>query len=428
MMILNCGEVMKFYFESYGCTMNKGEAKLMEDILKNEGHGIVDDENLTDAYVLVTCTVIETTELKMMKRIQEFSKTKKPVIISGCMASVQKDQILKQNLDVKFLLPQDFRKIVKIAEALEKQSFLIEREGDLPPTKPHKTADAIIPIASGCLGSCTYCITRIARGKLKSCPPEMVLESIKKKLSEGYKEIRLTSQDNAVYGADINSDLPFLLDGISKLDGDFRVRVGMMNPDNVKPMLSEIIQAYKDPRIYKFLHLPFQSGSKRILENMKRGYSIEDFLFVIDSFRRSFPELTVSTDVIVGFPGETEEDFEKSVALIKELRPNILNITRFSVRPKTEAMDMENKIPSRIAKDRSRILSKIQSEISHEINKTYVGKTVRILVTEHGKSETMMGRTDTYKTVVMEDEVKLCQFVDVEIVDCTEIYLKGKAL
>ncbi len=408
--------------------MNQGEARIMQEVLKKSGHSIVDDLDHSDALVLVTCTVIETTELRMMRRLNTFSKTGKPVVVAGCMASVQKDDILASNPNAILLSPQAIKDIGKIAEKLSEKVPRIKKEIIETGTSIKKTTDAIIPISSGCLGSCSYCITRIARGALRSCPPEFLIESMRKALEEGYKEIRLTSQDTAAYGADINFNLPSLLRKIETLDGEFRVRVGMMNPENVLPILQDIIEAYKDKRIYKFLHLPVQSGSKRILKKMGRKYMQDDFFKVVRHFREAFPEITISTDIIVGFPSESEEDFLDSVELIKTLRPNILNITRFSPRPKTEAMNMVDKIPSRIAKQRSRELTKIHEDISREINKEFVDRKERILITEPGKNNTMMGRTDTYKPVVVEDEVQVGDFVDVEITEARDIYLKGRIL
>lgn len=408
--------------------MNRGEARIMEDILKQRGHSIVDKLNHSDALVLVTCTVIETTELKMIKRLKAFSKTGKPVIVAGCMASVQKDDILASNPNAILLSPHDIYDIGKIADKLSEVESSLTKNKICKSQKIKKTADAIIPISSGCLGSCSYCITRIARGKLRSCPPDFLFESIRKALGEGYKEIRLTSQDTAAYGADINYDLPSLLGKIGSMEGEFRIRVGMMNPENVMPIIPEIIETYKNQRIYKFLHLPVQSGNEKILKKMGRKYTIDEFFRTIKDFRSAFPDITISTDIIVGFPGESERDFMESVELVKILRPNILNITRFSPRPKTEAMNMKDKIPSRIAKERSRILTKIHADISRSINKEFVGRKERILITEHGKNGTMMGRTDSYKPVVLEDEVQLCDFVDVEIIEAIDFYLKGRVL
>jgi MiaB-like tRNA modifying enzyme len=419
---------MKFYFESYGCTMNQGEAKILESILKEKGHIIVGDIKDSDVLVLVTCTVIETTELRMLRRLEEFAKTEKSIVVAGCMASVQKEKILAKSPNAMILTPQHLSNIEQIAFRISKGYAQVSQEKVESETESKTKADAIIPIASGCLGSCTYCITRIARGKLRSCPPEFLIESMKKALTEGYREIRLSAQDTAAYGADIDFDLPTLLKKIEELDGAFRVRVGMMNPENVLPILPYIIDGYEDPRIYKFLHLPVQSGSESVLKRMGRKYTIDEFYKVIEHFREAFPEITISTDIIVGFPGEDESEFRESVNLIKKLKPNILNITRFSPRPKTEAMNMENKVPSRIAKERSRELTNIHADISRDINKRCVGNLERILITEHGKNKTMMGRTDSYIPVVVEDAVHICDFIDVRITEASDIYLKGKVL
>jgi MiaB-like tRNA modifying enzyme len=408
--------------------MNQGEAKVMEDILKEKGHSIVENQKDSDALVLVTCTVIETTELKMKKRLSQFSKTGKPVVVAGCMASVQKEEIIKENLNALIVPPEDFRNIDSIISNLASGELEIQRRELIPPSALSKTADAIIPISSGCLGSCTYCITRVARGELRSCPSEFVVDSARKILKEGYKEIRLSAQDTAVYGADINTDLPTLLLKVQEIEGDFRVRVGMMNPDNLMSILQDVIEAYKDPRIYKFLHVPVQSGSVEILKKMGRKYSIDEFFLVVKEFRENFPYITISTDVIVGFPGESDEDFNQTVKLVKKLRPNILNITRFSARPKTKAAKMEDKVPSRIAKDRSRELARIHLEISRDINNKLVGREEGILITEYGKNKTLMGRTNSYKPVVVKDDVKLCEFVDVKITEARDTYLMGKVL
>ena len=406
--------------------MNQGEARIMQDILKEKGHSIVDDLKHSDALVLVTCTVIETTELRMKRRLKTFSKTGKPVVVAGCMASVQRDDILASNPNAIILTPRALGDIGKVAKELSEEEPRTKREIIEREMSTKKTTDAIIPISSGCLGGCTYCITRVARGELRSFTPELLIENMRKALAEGFKEIRITSQDTAAYGADINCDLPSLLGEIEELEGEFRIRIGMMNPENVMPILPGIIDAYKDQRVYKFLHLPVQSGSERLLKKMGRKYSIDDFLQVVKAFKKTFFDITISTDIIVGFPGESESDFVKSVELIKRLRPNILNITRFSPRPKTEAMDMNNKIPSRIAKERSREFAKIHTDISREINRTFVGRKEHILITEHGKNDTMMGRTDSYKPVVVEDELELGDFVDVEITEARDIYLKGR--
>lgn len=418
---------MKFYFESYGCTMNQGESHIMQNILTERGHEIIEDEKKSDVLVLVTCTVIETTERRMWKRLRAFTDSGKLVVVAGCMTTVQFNEILRNSPDALILAPQLLKDIGKVADLLAHKTTKSERAEIVSDVKK-RSAEAIIPISTGCLGICTYCITRIARGPLKSFSNEMITRSIKNVLSDGYKEIRLSSQDTAIYGEDINDKLPILLKNISELEGEFRVRVGMMNPQNALSILDDLIEVYKNEKIYKFIHIPVQSGSEKILQSMRRKYNVPDFFKVVDGFRKHFPDITISTDVIVGFPGESDSDFEKTHDLVKKLKPNILNITRFSPRPNTEAIKMDNQIPSRIAKDRSRELTKIHLDISRKINERFVGEKKRILVAEFGKNNTLMGRTDNYLPVIIDDKVDICDFIDVEIVEAKDTYLKGKIL
>jgi MiaB/RimO family radical SAM methylthiotransferase len=256
----------------------------------------------------------------------------------------------------------------------------------------------------------------------------MITRSVKNVLSDGYKEIRLSSQDTAAYGDDIDDKLPNLLKNICEIEGEFRIRVGMMNPQNALSNLDDLIDVYKNEKNYKFIHIPVQSGSKKILQIMGRKYTVSDFFKVVDGFRKHFPDITISTDVIVGFPNESDSDFEGTVDLVRKLKPNILNITRFSPRPNTEAMKMDNQVPSRIAKDRSRKLTKMHLDISRKINEKFVDEKKRILVAEFGKNNTLMGRTENYLPVVIDNNVEICDFVDVKIVEAMDTYLKGKVL
>jgi MiaB-like tRNA modifying enzyme len=363
----------------------------------------------------------------MWKRLRAFTDTGKLVVVAGCMTTVQFNEILKNSPDALILAPQLLKDIGKVADLLSQKTEKSERAEIVSDVKK-RSAEAIIPISTGCLGICTYCITRIARGPLKSFSNEMIVKSVKNVLLDGYKEIRLSSQDTAAYGDDINDKLPILLKNICELEGEFRVRVGMMNPQNTLSIMDDLIEVYKNDKIYKFIHIPVQSGSEKILQGMRRDYSVSDFFRVVDSFRKHFPDITISTDIIVGFPNESDSDFEETVDLVRKLKPNILNITRFSPRPITEAIKMDNQIPSRIAKDRSRELTKQHLEISKKINETFVGEKKRILVAEFGKNNTLMGRADNYLPVVIDNNVEICDFVDIEIVEAMDTYLKGKVL
>jgi MiaB-like tRNA modifying enzyme len=423
--------IMKVYFEPYGCTLNYGESRIMEKLVENAGNIVVNGPGQADVLVLVTCTVIETTENKMLKRLEEFSKFKKPVIVAGCMASVQEKTVLDVMPSAKILPPDKIFEIPNLLGTLN-EKIEVKREGTRSSTSEKITSiDAIVPISNGCLGSCTYCITRLARGELRSYSPDSIIDSISNALSHDLHEIRLTAQDTAVYGLDQNTTLPALLKTINEKftdRDDLRFRVGMMNPNTTIPILDELIEQYRSDLIFKFLHLPVQSGDNDILMDMKRGYEVQDFIEIIAKFRDAFPDLTLSTDMIIGYPGETEEQFQKSVELIKKIKPNIVNITRFSGRPGTEAYDRKDAVHGRIQKERSRLLTKVRFRVSKMINEEVIGKDFKILITEIGKRNSVMGRTDSYLPVVVREDIKLGSFENVKIVEAADSYLVGKVI
>ncbi len=244
-------------------------------------------------------------------------------------------------------------------------------------------------------------------------------------LGEGTKEILVTSQDTAAYGMDGNDRLPDLLKAICDLPGDFRVRVGMMNPDNLSEILDGTVEAYRHPKVYRFLHLPVQSGSDRVIGEMGRAYSSQAYMDMVGRMRSSLPDLTLSTDVITGFPGETEDDHRMTVGMMERLRPNIINVTRFSRRPGTVADLMKGQVPGWVSKERSRELTRLRFRISSEINASKVGRTYSVLIDEKGKGNSVMARTDDYLPVVIKGDHELWQRVDVTITGYASTHLYG---
>jgi MiaB/RimO family radical SAM methylthiotransferase len=201
-----------------------------------------------------------------------------------------------------------------------------------------------------------------------------------------------------------------------------------MNPYTILLNLNEIIDGFNNYKIYKFLHLPVQSGDDSILKKMNRKYTISDFINIIGKFKDKFHKITLSTDIIVGFPTETKEQFNNSIKLIERISPDVLNITRFSARPNTIAKKLSGRIITEEVKNRSRILSKISNDISLKINKKYIGKKYNVLTTEIGKNNTILGRTDNYKPVVLKGSIPLGEFFMVEIIDCEQNYLVGNII
>lgn len=416
---------MKIYIEVYGCTANKGDASLIKGILKQNNYELTSKIDHADCIVILTCTVIDTTEQRMLSRIKMLKKTAKRIIVAGCMASAQKEKVKSVIDNVEFLPPQYSHHIVDL---LEKKDFSFVEKNKTSFPKFYDDIAAPISIAEGCMFSCSYCITTLARGRLRSFLKNEIKKDVVNAVRIGCKEIQLTAQDTSSYGLDTNSDLGELLKDVCTIEGNFRIRVGMMNPFTCLKNIDSIIIGFDDSKIYKFLHLPVQSGDNLILEKMNRKYSVDDFLRIIRTFRDNYPDITISTDVIVGFPSETDEQFKKTVDLLNIVKPDITNITRFSARPFTKAKTMKGRVKTEIVKKRSKVLTELCSKISEENNQKNIGRKYNIIVTERGKNKTMIGRTGNYKPVVLKEKIDAGSFVNVEITGSAPNYLFGSII
>jgi MiaB-like tRNA modifying enzyme len=254
------------------------------------------------------------------------------------------------------------------------------------------------------------------KGELFSYPGEKIIEEVSSAVEQGCREIWITSQDNSCYGFDAGGNLPELLDSISQINGEFFVRAGMMNPKNVMQILPELIESYKSEKIYKFLHLPVQSGSDDILEKMNRGYIAADFKKIVSTFREAFPGLQLWTDVIAGFPGESETDFLATVELLKDIRPDFVNISKYGVRDSTASAKMKQ-LPTEIKKERSRTITRLVEEMSLEKNKEWLGWKGDVLITEK-KKNAWLGRNFAYKPIIVNSDKELLgKVVKAKIVD-----------
>lgn len=414
---------MNIFIESYGCTANQSDVCIAKHLIQNhKNYTLVDSIENADIILLFTCTVISATEQRMLSRIKQLHKMGKKIIVAGCMASIQQDIILQQNIPIQFISPRNIHQLIDI---LEKTSYTPTIEQKHKVKKNFSTLIAPIAISEGCDFSCSYCITTIARGKLTSYPIDSIQKDIINAIQNGCKEIQLTAQDTASYGIDIHSTLATLLQEISSIQGSYRIRLGMMNPATLYPQLKEMIKAYQNPHIYKFLHIPVQSGDNIILESMNRAYTIEQFTQIIDQFQKHIPTITISTDVIVGFPNETNEQFEKTKDLLTIIKPDIINITKFSARPFTKAKTMKGRIPTDIVKKRSQQLTSLSEHISYEKNKQHIGKTYTILINEKGKDNTVVGRSENYKPVVLKESIPLGEIIEIEVTDAKQTYLVG---
>jgi len=397
--------------------LNYGESREIEDLLASRGWELSSTPEGCDLVVVSTCVVIETTERAMLKRLAELRDSPR-LIVTGCMATACREKAEAVVPGASFVSPGDIDAVATVIEDT--------RMGQTIRRPPQRNSYGIVPIATGCLGNCAYCITKIARGDLSSRHPSGIIESVRSLASSGPIEIQLTGQDTAAYGLDIGTDLPSLVREICAIPGDFRLRVGMMNPRSALPIVKQISDAYAEQKVFKFLHLPVQSASDEILAHMERGYRVADFRMFVDAVRKVVPEMTLSTDIIVGYPGEKEEDHMANLDLIREVKPDIVNVTRFSPRPGTRAAEEGGHVIGWKAKQRSREVTALRFGVALDRNRKFVGRKTMALATERGKQGTTILRTDAYKQVVVPEELVLRKFYEVEIVGATPTYLRAQ--
>lgn len=411
---------MRFFVETYGCTMNQGESQDLAHELSLLGHEHVEGEEEAELVLVNTCVVIRPTELKIMRRLRHLAQSGKEMVITGCIPSVQRKVLAEEFPEAILFSPDEYPSFPqRIRERYGSSQVAIIEDTPL--------VTGILPISQGCLGSCTYCLTKKARGHLKSYPWEQIKSKASILLNNGARELLVTAQDTGCYGLDIDGDLGQLIERLSSLSGDFMIRVGMMNPDSLELVLEPVVAAWSGDKVYKFLHLPVQSGSETVLAAMGRGYTPHTFEAQVERFRSVHPLASISTDIITGFPGESENDHRRSMELIERIRPSTVNVTRFSPRPGTPAAKAKNQVPGWVAKERSREMTQLRFELAEHHYSQFVGRSVMILVTEKGKGETLIGRTKEYCPIVVPGHrFQIGNWYEVEVVGGTATHLLGR--
>jgi threonylcarbamoyladenosine tRNA methylthiotransferase CDKAL1 len=422
---------MNFYLKTYGCKLNQADSELIRGLLLKDH--IESSREEANFVVLNTCGVVERTERKILKEATELKKNGKKIIISGCLPLISFDAckevadgiIGPTNISSISLI---VKKVLKGEKAVDIKKKKIDKS-DLCLKKKRgerETCSAIISIAEGCLGSCSYCATRFARKELTSFSIENIIKEEKSILVAGFKEIQLTSQDLSVYGMEKGKQtLPELLNELTRIEGNFKIKLGMMNPGHAAKMLPRLLKAYESDKIYKFIHIPLQSGDDELLKKMNRGYSVSDFITVAQAFKKKFKDVIIATDIIVGHPLETEESFNKTIKVIKKIKPDIIHIFKFSRRKGTPDFNLKD-IPDRIKKERSRILTELFESLNLEKNKKYIGKKLNVLIVEKRKGK-YLARTESGRAVAL-DKGEIGSFIEVKIVDYRWNYLIGTNL
>jgi MiaB-like tRNA modifying enzyme len=419
---------MNINIQTFGCSANQADSEIMAGLLKKAGYELVESAESADLVIVNSCVVKGKTETHVLKEVARLKKLKKKIIVAGCMP--QTKAYADKLKDISVLGVFETERIADAVKAVlsgKRISWLSTNRNEKLcfPRLRKNPAIAVVVISSGCLGHCTYCIVKLAKGELFSYPENMIINEIKTALKEGCKEIWLTSQDCAAYGIDIRTNLVNLLEKVVALDGDFFVRIGMSNPNHIIRNLDKLVELYKNPKVFKFLHLPVQSGNNQILKLMNRPYEVEDFKKIISRFKSEIPEITISTDLICGFPSETEKQFQDSLDLIKWLEPDVLNLNLFWPRPGTSAAKMRQLKPG-TGRERTRKIAAVFEKILLKKNEAWIGWTGDILIDEIGKKGGFVGRNFAYKPIVIKEKVNLGYIENAKIISATIDYLLGQ--
>lgn len=417
----------KIFVEAYGCSASFADSEMISGLIVNGGHTLAEDSSQADLNILVTCSVKDSTANKMIHRIKSLKA--KPLIVAGCLPKAEKSTVEKISQHASMLGPNSLGKTLQVIDSTLRGIKHVELEDSdiskvgLPKVRLNSVV-GIVEIASGCMSECTFCQTKLAKGDLSSYRIGDIVRQVETEISEGCKEIWLTSTDNGCYGLDIDTDLPSLVKAVSEIPEDFMIRVGMMNPMYMPKIKDKLIESYQSDKVYKFLHIPLQSGSDQVLHDMKRGHTVNTVREIIKKAKLRFTNFTISTDIIVGFPTETRSDFEKTVELINEIRPDMVNLSKFSARPGTEAAKLKQ-LDSAEVKNRSKIIFELINKISLENNQKWIGWKGKVLFDEQTE-DGIKGRNFAYKPVFLKEEIKIGQTCVVEIVGATTRSIQGK--
>ncbi|MFX1286221.1 MAG: tRNA (N(6)-L-threonylcarbamoyladenosine(37)-C(2))-methylthiotransferase [Promethearchaeota archaeon] len=419
---------------NYGCSANRAIAESLMGILKRHGYIITDSTEDTDLIIVNTCVVKQNTEHRMKSKLLSLSKTK-DIIITGCLPVVMREWVSKRLPKAKVLFPEVADHIIDLLNdhPVQETKTVAPRiwsqlyTGDRIRYNPVITT---VEISRGCLGSCTFCIVKNIKGKVRSRSQESILKEIQSAIERGSKEIRLTSQDTGTYGWDFSPKLNIatLIESITRLKGEFFIRLGMMTPITLKRFLNPLIQQLLTPKVFSFLHLPIQSGSDPILQKMKRKEIRKYFIGLVTQLRQEVADLVLSTDIMVGFPGESQNDFEATKLLLREVSPIIVNISKYTDRPGTLASKLSPKVPTKIKANRSRELTEFTRSITQRELRRWIGWEGIMLVYNFGKHNNQyIGRNTSYLPIVVESEnLSLGQVVKIHVTDAGPTYLIGE--
>lgn len=429
------------YIETYGCSANKNNTEIIAGLLRQSGYQLTANKGIAEILIINTCIVKGKTETKIKRRIQDLSKLyrNKLMIIAGCMPETDKNELKKIYPKALLLGTHHAKDILKLIKDYNEDKLTSEKEKEYLrfsneeklclPKIPDNKLISITQISEGCLGNCTFCKARLAKGYLFSYSEDKILKSIESDLKNGAKEIWITSQDCASYGLDRNKlELPSLLKKILDLKHNFKLRLGMMNPDNLFQIKNEILNIYQNKKLYKFLHIPIQSASNIVLTDMNRQYKIEQAKEIIKKFKKEIPDITIATDIIVGYPTETEEDHKKNLELINEFKPDVLNLSKFSSHKLTLAGKLKL-LDKRVINKRASEIMEIHRKTAQENKQKFKNKEINVFVNKKTDIPNIYeARDENYNIVLIKSDDKsiLGKTIKVKIKDIGVHHMIGK--
>ncbi|MDE6833511.1 MAG: tRNA (N6-isopentenyl adenosine(37)-C2)-methylthiotransferase MiaB [Ruminococcus sp.] len=433
------------YVRSFGCQLNVSDGEKIKGLLKRIGYDFTDDEKQADIIILNTCAVRESAEERVFGIIGSMKKLKeeKPSLImglAGCMTAQEHvaEKIKKSYPQIDFIMGTSaINSLPKLLlDCLKGEKFSADTGeyddfSENPEQVRESTFKASVPIMFGCNNFCTYCIVPYVRGRERSRKPEDIINEVRNLVSNGYKEIMLLGQNVNSYGKDLGNNMTFpaLLREINKIDGDFIIRFMSSHPKDASQELIDTI--FSCDKIAKHLHLPLQSGSNSVLERMNRRYTIEQYSETVDYIRSNDPDFSLTTDIIVGFPNETDSEFRETLDIIKRIRYDNIYSFIYSRRTGTKASEIVDTIPEEVKSLRMRELLEIQREVSTENYKRFVGRRMRILVDGVSKKRTgyITGKSNEF--IIAEfagDKSMIGSFVEIEVTDSMNWAVSGRII
>ena len=435
----------KFYIETYGCQMNVADSELVANILVNNNMEITKDYKNADIVLINTCAVRDKAEQRIIGRLGFFKSAKRAnpnlkVGVLGCMAQRMKEQLINEQKVVDFVMgPDTYKRLPEILSKVDTDERILdvilskkETYDDLKPFRYNENKiSGFVSISRGCNNMCAFCIVPFTRGRERSRDPKSILSEVIDMKNNDYKEVTLLGQNVDKYNWN-NGEIKFanLLEMVAKEAPEMRVRFATSYPQDMTDEVLHVIANYKN--VCKYIHLPVQSGSNAVLKTMKRGYTREWYLNRIDAIRRIIPNCSISTDMISGFCGETEEDHQQTLDLMKQVKYDYAYMFKYSVRPNTyAARNLPDDIDEEIKSRRLAEVIELQNELSQQSNNRDLGKTFEVLVEGTSKRDKNMlyGRNSQNKVVIFKGNNSLIgNFVDVKINSSTQATLLGELI